>query len=91
MVKNLPTNSDTSSIPGSGRSPEVRNGTSHQYSRLENSVDRGAWWATLQEVTKSWMRLSTQELAIKSVGATRGSKPVFLLGGETERDAESVS
>ena len=34
------------SIPGSGRSPEVGNGNPLQYSCLENSVDRGAWWAT---------------------------------------------
>ena len=25
-----------------------------QYSCLENSMDRGAWWATVHEVTKSW-------------------------------------
>ena len=45
----------------------------------------------LQEVTKSWTRLSTRELTVRAVEATRGSKPVFLLAGETERDAESVS
>ena len=36
---------DTSSIPGWGRSPGVRNGNPLLYSGLENSVDRGAWWA----------------------------------------------
>ena len=29
-----------------------------QYSRLENSMDREAWWATVCEVTKSRTRLS---------------------------------
>ena len=36
------------SIPGSGRSPGKGNGNPPQYSCLENHMDRGAWWATLQ-------------------------------------------
>ena len=44
---------DVGSIPGSERSPELGNGNPLQYSYLENSMDRGAWWATLCEVTKS--------------------------------------
>ena len=47
-----------SSIPGSGRSPGEGNGTSLQYSGLENPMDRGAWWATVHGVTKSWTQLS---------------------------------
>ena len=44
VVKNPPANAgDPSSIPGSGRSPEVGNGNPLQYSCLGNSVDRGAW------------------------------------------------
>ena len=35
------------SIPGLGRSPGVGNGNLLQYSCLENSRDRGAWWATV--------------------------------------------
>ena len=38
---------DLGLIPGSGRSPEEGNGYPLQYSSLENSVDRGAWWATV--------------------------------------------
>ena len=34
------------------------NGTPLQYSGLENPVDRGAWWATVHGVEKSWTRLS---------------------------------
>ena len=34
------------------------NGTLLQYSCLENPLDRGAWWAAVHEVTKSWTRLS---------------------------------
>ena len=41
-------------IPGSGRSPEERNGYPLQYSCLENPMDRGTWQATDHGVTKSW-------------------------------------
>ena len=44
---------DPGSIPGSGRSPEEGNGNSLQYSCLEDSMDRGAWPATVHGVTKS--------------------------------------
>ena len=57
MVKNLPTNARdarvVSSVPGLGRSPGEGNGNPLQYSCLENPIDRGAWWATVHEVTKS--------------------------------------
>ena len=41
------------SSPGSVRSPGVGHGNLHQYSCLENPMDRGAWWATDHRVTKS--------------------------------------
>ena len=44
---------DPGSIPGSERSPREGNGYPLQYSCLENSKDRGAWWATVHGVTKS--------------------------------------
>ena len=46
------------SIPGSGRSPGEGKGYPLQYSCLENSMDRGAWWVTVCGITKSWIRLS---------------------------------
>ena len=49
---------DPGSVPGSGRSPGEGNGNPLQYSCLENSMDGGAWWATVHGVTKSWTRLS---------------------------------
>ena len=56
-VENLPANAgdtgDAGSSLGSGRSPGVRNGNPLQYSCLENSMDRGAWWATVHGATKS--------------------------------------
>ena len=49
---------DPGSIPGSGRSPGEGNGNPLQYSCLENPMDRGAWWATIHGVSKSWTQLS---------------------------------
>ena len=46
---------DSACSAGLGRSPGEVNGNSLQYSCLENSIDRGAWWATVQEVTESDM------------------------------------
>ena len=43
---------DVGSIPGSRRSPGVVNGNPLQYSCLKNSLNRGAWEATVHEVTK---------------------------------------
>ena len=62
VVKNLPANAvdlrDAGSIPGLGRFPGEGNGNPLQYYRLENPMDRGAWWATVHGVAKSWTRLS---------------------------------
>ena len=41
-------------IPGSERSPGVGNGNPLQYSCLENSMDQGAWQATVHGVAKGW-------------------------------------
>ena len=49
---------DLGSIPGLGRSPGDGNGNSLQYSCLENSMDRGAWWGTIHGITKSQTQLS---------------------------------
>ena len=58
VVKNLPANArDAGLIPGSGRSPGEGNGNPFQYSCLENSMDRGAWRATVHGVTRSQTRL----------------------------------
>ena len=53
VVQNTPAEArDTDSIPGSGRSPGEGNGNPLQYSCLENPMDRGDWWATVQGVAK---------------------------------------
>ena len=43
---------DAGLIPGLGRSPGEGNGYPRQYPCLENSMDRGAWWATVHRVAK---------------------------------------
>ena len=57
VVKNPPANAgdvkDTGSTPVSGRSPGGQHGNPLQYSRLENPMDRGAWWAMVHRVAVS--------------------------------------
>ena len=50
---------DTGPIPGSGRSPGKGNGNPLQYSCLGNSMDRGAWQATVHGVAEGQTQLST--------------------------------
>ena len=53
------------SIPGWRRSPKGGNGNPLQYFCLENSMDRGAWWAAVHGATKSQTQLSTWHKASK--------------------------
>ena len=56
VVKNPPANAgdarDRGSVPGCSRSPGGGKDNPFQYSCLENSVDRGAWWATVDGFPK---------------------------------------
>ena len=65
VVKNLPANAgdsrDAGLIPESGRSPGGGNGNALQYSCLENTMDRGVWWATVHGVEKTRRELSTAQ------------------------------
>ena len=69
LVKNLPANAgdarDTSSIPGSRRSPGIGNGNPLQYVCLDNAMDRGAWQATVHGITKSQIQLNNRKTATK--------------------------
>ena len=60
MGKNPPANAekwDVSSIPGLGRFPGGGSRNLLQHSCLDNPMDRGAWRAMVQRVTKSWTQL----------------------------------
>ena len=59
VVKNLPANAgDIGLNPGLERTPGGENGNTLKYSCLENSMDRGAWWAIAHGVAKSRTQLS---------------------------------
>ena len=68
MVKNSPANAGdiraAALTPGSGRSPGGGHGNPLQYSCLENTMDKGAWQATVQRVAQSQTRLSTDRVII---------------------------
>ena len=66
---------DPDSIPGSGRSSRDGNGYPLQYSCLEISMDRGAWWAIVHEATKSQTQLSNSHTHIISAF----TKPIFII------------
>ena len=57
VVRNVPANAgdsrDVDSVPRSGRSPGVGNGSLPQHSCLENLMDRGAWQTTVMG-SQSW-------------------------------------
>ena len=63
VVKNLLASAgdgrDMGLIPGLGRYTGAGNGNALQYSYLENFMVRGAWWATVHGIAKSWIKLST--------------------------------
>ena len=55
---------DLGLIPGWGRPPGGAHGIPHQYSSLENPMDRGAWQATVHSVTESDM---TEQLSMHAL------------------------
>ena len=55
-------------IPESGRFLGGGHGNPLQYSCLEKPMDRGAWWATVHEVSKSRTRLKRKERPWEDTG-----------------------
>ena len=69
VVKESPINvGDVGSIPGLGRYPGEGHCSPLQYSCLQNPMDRGAWWATVHRVTKSWTRLKQLSMHAHTMG-----------------------
>ena len=80
VIKNLPANAgdirDTGSVPELGRSPGEGHGNPLQYSCLENPMDRGAWWATVHRVAKSWTQL--KRFSMHTLMLSHSLSPPFL-------------
>ena len=55
---------DPGSVPGLGKSPGEGNGNPFQYSCLENSIDRGAWWAIVHGVAKNQTQLNQSNVHV---------------------------
>ena len=75
MVKNPLANAedirDVSLVPGLGRSPGGGHGNPLQHACLENSMDRGAWQATVHGVTKNCTRLRDSHTLFFSCNSLR--------------------
>ena len=74
---------DLGSIPGLGRSPGEGNGNALQYFCLENSIDKGAWQATVHGVAKSQTRLEQLTQGIIN-NITGGYGVLMLIAGGCE-------
>ena len=81
---------ETGSILGSGRFPRGENGNPLQYSCMENLMDRGAWWATVPQVTKE---LDITKLMLGGIEGKRrrGQQRVRRLDGITDLMDMSLS
>ena len=82
---------DMNSVPGSGRYLGGGNGNQPQYSCLENSMDRGAWQATVHEMAKSQTPLSDLHFhfTLMTYQAARAVKPLLANAGDA-RDSGSI-
>ena len=70
---------DLGSIPGLGISPGEGNRYPLQYSGLENSLDRGAWRATVCGMAKSWTQLSNFDFPlIPLISFLTSQEPIVL-------------
>ena len=72
-------------IPGLGRSPGEGNGNLLQYSCLENSMDRGAWWVIVHEVAKSQTQETKDFLSCCCLCTHNGSADNCLLHHLSEK------
>ena len=72
---------DVGLIPGLGRSPIGGNSNSLHYSCLGYPMDRGAWWATVQRVAKSWTCLKQLGMHAPAMGVVCVSEAVDISPG----------
>ena len=81
VVKNLPARAGDIRDMDSGRSPGGGHGNQLQYSCLENPMDRGAWWATVHGITKSWTWLKwlSMHIHIQNTSLSKCSTVLYAL------------
>ena len=73
-VKNPPANAGhVGLIPGLGRSPGEGNGNPFLCPCPGNTMDRGAWWATVHRVTESQTRLSNKTTTTSTTGSSKST------------------
>jgi len=71
MVRNLPAMQETRVQSLGWEDPlEEGNGNPLRYSCLENSMDKGAWWATIHGVIKSRTQLTDSHTHTRNMEAT---------------------
>ena len=68
LVRNLPANAGDIGSLGWEDSLEKEMVTHFLYSCQRNPLDRGAWWAAVHGITKSWTRLSMHVLSLSTQG-----------------------
>ena len=83
MVRNPAANAvdarDAGLILGSGRSPGGGHGNPLQYSCLENPMERGAWWAIVQRVTKSRTQVKQLHMHTHMLFYSQGLNPTTIV------------
>ena len=81
VVKNPPANArdirNAGLIPGSGGSPGGGHGNLFQYLCLENSMDRGAWQATVYSIAKSQTQVKELSMHIKAFSTLNNQKSLL--------------
>ena len=86
---------DLGSVPGLGRPPGEGKGYPLQCSCLENSVDRGAWWATVRGVAESdtaeLLSTAQHSLSVTYIAVWLSSPPCLLLSAPYSTGNHSTS
>ena len=96
VVRNPPANAgDVGSISGLGRSPGGGHGNPLQYCSLENLMDKGARWALVYRVAKSWTRLKQLGMHavrenIQEIDFIKNSKYVICIESKNSKRSSSV-